>query len=236
MTNAKLRAEGREYTDPSVLQGIADGAEWADPEMDPARIDWEPRQARAAIPFEVVNGRPVNPCEKTGIRYGRNEFGHWGPASMADALVTVIVRGCPVPMLLMVEREDGHGWACPGGHVDEGEGTIDAALRELEEETSLIPADVAAAFGTLVRSEVMPARYVPDPRASGEAWAETTPVRAALGALPSLPAVTGGDDALRAAWMPAGSYAMLEAAIGFLDPENGVFAAHVPMLGEFLGG
>jgi ADP-ribose pyrophosphatase len=70
---------GRTFTHPSVLQGIADGAEWADPIMDPAEIDWAPRQARAAIPFKVVNGRPVNPCQKTGIEHGRNELGQWDP-------------------------------------------------------------------------------------------------------------------------------------------------------------
>ena len=68
---------GRTYTHPDVLGvGVRDG--WADPETDPARIDWEQRQKTAAIPFTVVNDRPVNPCEKTGIAHGRNELGHWG--------------------------------------------------------------------------------------------------------------------------------------------------------------
>lgn len=227
MANAEQCAEERTYTHPDVLAlGVTEG--WADPETDPSRIDWTERQKRAAVPFEVVNGRPVNPCESTGIRYGRKEFGHWGEAQMADALVTVAVKGCPVPMLLMVEREDGHGWAVPGGHVDEGEGSRRGALRELEEETGL-----AVGAG---RVTVMPARYVPDPRASDESWAVTVPVHVDLGMLFELPAVKGGDDALRAAWMPAGSFAMLEAAVSFLDPENRVFPAHVPMLSDFLGG
>ena len=230
VSSPSTQPEVRTFTDPSVLQGIADGAHWADPCMDPALIDWTERQARAAIPFEVVNGRPVNPFGPTGIRFGRNEMGHWGPADMADAVVTAGVKGCPVPLLLMVEREDGHGWAVPGGHVDDGEGSLRAALRELEEETGLTPADVAS-----VRYRILPARYVPDPRASDEAWAVTTPVHVDLGTLKSLPAVTGGDDALRAMWMPAASFAMLEAAVSFIDPENRVFPAHVPMLQEFLG-
>ena len=41
---------GRTFTDPSVLQGIADGAHWADARMDPSEIEWTERQARAAIP------------------------------------------------------------------------------------------------------------------------------------------------------------------------------------------
>ncbi len=235
MTASALPPGEREYTHPSVLEGIADGAEWADPVMDPAEIDWTERQARAAIPFKVVGGCPVNPCESTGIRYGRGEFGHWGEALMADALVTATLRGCPLPFLLMIEREDGHGWAVPGGHVEDGEGALRAALRELAEETGL---DMTAPGTVVLVSEsvtAFPARYVPDPRASDEAWAVTVPVHADLGVLPSLPAVRGGDDALRAGWMPAGSFALLEASVRFLDPENGVFAAHVPMLTEFLG-
>ena len=76
---------------------------------------------------------------------------------------------------------------------------------------------------------------MPDPRASDEAWTVTTPVRIELvhsGEVCS--AVRDGDDALRAAWMPAGSYRMLEAAVSFVDPENQVFAAHVLPLTEFL--
>lgn len=216
----------RTYTHPDVLgSGVAEG--WADPETNPARIDWTERQARAAIPFKVTGGRPVNPCETTGIRHGRNEFGHWGEALMADALVTVTLAGCPVPFLLMVERADGHGWAVPGGHVEPGETGVEAAARELTEETSL---------GTLLFDyRAMPARYVPDPRASDEAWAVTIPVHFDLGKLDALPPVAGGDDAARAAWLPAGSYQVLTAAIGFTDPLNRVFAAHVPMLTQFLG-
>jgi ADP-ribose pyrophosphatase len=209
----------RTFTHPSVLEGIADGAGWADPVLDPAEIDWTERQSRAAIPFKLVNGRPLNPFAPTGIRYGRNEMGHWGEALMADAMVTVTVPYCPVPFLLMVEREDGHGWAVPGGHVDDGEGALQAARRELAEETDL----------------ALPARYVPDPRASDEAWAVTIAVHVDLGTPGALPPVTGGDDALRAAWISAGNYRVLTAALGFLDPLNGVFAAHVPMLEEFLG-
>jgi len=217
----------RTYTHPDVLTlGVTEG--WADPETDPANIDWTARRARAAVPFKIVNGRPLNPCEKTGIRFGRNEFGHWGEALMADALVTVTVLGCPVPFLLMVEREDGHGWAVPGGHVEDGEGSVQAAYRELAEETALVLPHRAP-------GRVMPPRYVPDPRASDEAWAVTVQVHVDLGTAGALPPVCGGDDALRAAWIPAGDYRVLVAALGFLGPENGVFAAHVPMLGEFLG-
>lgn len=211
------------YTHPDVFTiGVAHG--WAEAETDPARIDWHERQSRAAIPFEVLDGHPVNPCEKTAVRRGRNEMGFWGENLMADALVTVIVGGRRY--LLMVERGDGYGWAVPGGHVEAAETGPAAALRELAEETGLAvpPAAVRA----------LPPRYVPDPRASDEAWAVTVPVHVYLGTWPALPAVTGGDDARRAEWIPAGSYSHLT---GSITRRYGgqVFAAHRAMLTEFLG-
>lgn len=214
----------RTYTDPRVLTvGVEAG--WAEPETDPTRIDWPARQAAAAIPFKVVGGRPVNPCEKTAIRYGRNEMGYWGETLMADALVTANCAG--TRHLLMVERGDGYGWAVPGGHVEPGETGVQAAVRELAEETSLTV--------TPELCRAMPPRYVPDPRASDEAWAVTIPVHIDLGGGPTdgLPVVTGGDDARRPAWIQAGSYARLLAWV--IACQGGrVFAAHAGMLADFL--
>ena len=122
------------YTHPDVFdKGIREG--WADPQVDPTRIDWITRQMAAAIPFDVIDGRPVNPCEQTGIRYGRNELGHWGEQLAADAIVTADTEADR--WLVMVERSDGHGWAVPGGYVEPGEDSEAAAVRELEEETGL---------------------------------------------------------------------------------------------------
>jgi ADP-ribose pyrophosphatase len=216
----------RTYTHPDVLTlGVTEG--WADPETDPANIDWAERQARAAVPFQLADGRPLNPFAPTGIRYGRNEFGHWGEALMADALVTVTFYG--VRYLLMIERGDGHGWAVPGGHVEPGESGLDAAVRELAEETGLD----ARGWPYTVLREMAP-RYVPDPRASDEAWAVTVPVHVDLGDREQAPPVKGADDARRAEWVPAETYGQLSRD---LDRHFGgrAFAAHVPMLTEFLG-
>ena len=213
----------RTYTHPDVLAlGVREG--WAEPETDPAHIDWAARQAAAAIPFQVIGGRPVNPCEVTGIRHGRNELGRWGENLMADALVTVTCGH--YRYLLMVERGDGYGWAVPGGAAEPGETPVAAALRELAEETRLTAAPEAVRAGEPV--------YVPDPRASDEAWAVTVPVIIDLGGrLLGLPYVEGSDDAVRAEWVRAGSWEDLVATLA--DVYGGqVFAAHAGLLRHFL--
>lgn len=219
---------GRIYTHPDVFTtGVEEG--WAEPEADPTRIDWPARQARAAIPFEVVDGRPVNPCEKTGVRYGRNEMGFWGEQKMADAIVTFRASGTGVRYLLMIERGDGYGWAVPGGAVEPSETGMQAAIRELEEETAL-----AVSAG---RCREMPPRYVPDPRSSDEAWAVTIPVHVDLGvrdiAVTGFPFIEGADDARRAEWIPADRYGLAVMALRDLY-QGTVFAAHEAMLREFL--
>jgi ADP-ribose pyrophosphatase len=212
------------YTHPDVFsRGVAEG--WADPEADPTQIDWAPRQAASAIPFRVFDGRPLNPYAPTGIRYGRAELGHWGEQMAADAIVTAFTEDGR--RLVMVERGDGHGWALPGGTVEPGEDPADAAVRELKEETGLL---LQGAW------DALPARYVPDPRASDEAWMVTVPARLHLGAArrKDLPLPVGADDAKRAVWVRADSFAVLVAHLA--DAYEGrLFAAHEEMLHDLLG-
>lgn len=217
----------RTYTHPDVFSfGIAEG--WADPETDPTRIDWTVRQARAAIPFAVVDGRPVNPGERTAIRYGRNRLGHWGERQCADALVE-ITDAAGHRWIVMIERGDGLGWALPGGHIEPGETPADAAFRELAEETGIL-------FDRMLEPyDQHDPRYVPDPRASDEAWLVTHLVHFDMwDGWKTLPKIPGaGDDAVDVDWIRADSYDDLT---HYLATAHGgeVFAAHRKMLAEVL--
>ncbi|MFI6134030.1 NUDIX domain-containing protein [Micromonospora sp. NPDC051141] len=217
----------RAYTHPEVYLGVRQG--WADPQYDPTRIDWPARQAAAAIPFRVVNGRPVNPVERTDIRYGRNRLGHWGEAQCADAAVTT-TDTTGGRWIVMIERRDGGGWALPGGHIEPGETPLAAAGRELTEETGLV-VDLTDPW---VRT--LPTRYVPDPRCSDEAWMVTHLTTVSLGVYEpdSLPPLVAGDDAARAAWVRATSYADLARHLATAY-DGIVFSAHQPMLTDLLG-
>lgn len=214
------------YTHPSVLTtGIDEG--WADPETDPARIDWAPRLARAeahGVPFTLVDGRPLNPAAPTPVRYGRNQLGQWGPNEMADAIVTV--TDGTTRFLLMIERRDNGTIAVPGGGVDDGENRVRAAARELWEETGLVlPVGIFRA---------LPARHVPDERESDEAWAYTHPCLADLGQADGLPRVSGGDDARRALWVPACCYPCLLDELRATEAGE-LFTAHRDLLRGVLG-
>lgn len=214
------------FTDPSVFEGIARGESWADPVMDPTRINWAERMASAVIPFRVVDGRPVSPLPCTSVRYGRNELGHWGEQVCADAVVIAADHDGASRWLLMVERSDGHGWAVPGGYVEPGEDPAAAAVRELEEETGL-RLDGAD-------WQVLPARGVPDPRASDEAWMVTVPLLIALtvDGPDSLPVPVAADDAKRAEWVRADTFTDLEARLS--DLGGCLFPAHRDLVAAVL--
>ena len=99
-----------------------------------------------------------------------------GPASARKVLL--VLRGA--------EPFRGH-WALPGGFIDEGERVVEAARRELAEETGLIwegPLVPVGAFG--------------DPDRDPRGWNVSAVYLADIGL--DTPTVVGGDDAADAAW------------------------------------
>lgn len=190
---------------------------------DARTIDWGPYQARAVIPFELDDeGRPVNPVQPD-LPEGQGQLWHHAEAVAADAIVIwTDVTGAR--RILVVDRDDAHGFGLPGGMLDEGETAEAAVVRELEEETGLKldPTDFSMLEG----------RYVPDPRAARGAWMVTIPGVATIHS-ETMPLVAGADDARQALWLPATTYAALDAAVRARGGQ--VFAAHVAMLRDVLG-
>jgi len=194
-------------------------------DVDPRTLDWRLRQERALVPFDLdAAGLPLNPIAPD-LPSGRGQLRHWGEAVAADAVViaTTVPSGRHV---LLVERGDGHGWAVPGGMLDDGETPLQAAVRELEEETGLRLSSEGFRTG--------PGRYVPDPRAARHAWMVTVPNVCIMfaGDDGDLPEVEGRDDARRAAWLRANDYAQLCDSLQAYDGH--VFAAHIDLLRDLL--
>ena len=57
------------------------------------------------------------------------------PKPTVDILIEL--DGRPGTIVLIERKHEPHGWAIPGGFVDEGEWLADAAVREAQEETGL---------------------------------------------------------------------------------------------------
>jgi 8-oxo-dGTP diphosphatase len=124
------------------------------------------------------------------VRMSPYSYEYARPAFTVD---TVVFAGqSSARRILLVKRggEPYRGfWALPGGFVDEGEFPVAAALRELAEETGLACETPLVCLGVWG-----------DPGRDPRGWTVTGAYLADIG--PALPEVTGGDDAVEAAWWP----------------------------------
>ena len=205
ITPAELRADG------TLADSVRAG--WAEPYSDPTVIDFAPRQAAALLPYDVVDGWPLNPTGRTG-RCGRN-LGRWGENAAADPIV---VADTPAgPRVLLIRREDCGQWAIPGGHVDPGETAPAALVRELREETGVDLSDATP--------KVLARTYVDDPRNSDHAWVCST---VALFRIPTVVAATAGDDAADAGWFAFTDLDTLDRVLAGLG--GVLYEAHRPLL------
>lgn len=121
----------------------------------------------------------------------------WKAAPFPPTFVTVDAVVVQSGHLLLVKRKHAPGmglWALPGGFVNQHEKLVDAAIRELREETRLkVPAPVL--YGSIKGHHTFD-----DPNRSTRGRTITTAYHIDLGYGP-LPKVKGSDDAVDAKWV-----------------------------------
>jgi len=120
---------------------------------------------------------------------GKYTYDYPRPMLTADVVLLRVTEGCLETLLIKRGREPEKGrWAFPGGFMDIGEPLVDAAARELREETGignviLEPFAVFDAPGRDPRGRVVTAAYI------GLLCGQEIEPK-------------GADDALEAAWFP----------------------------------
>lgn len=210
------------FTHPVVIKNAAEApSPWADKTCDTSFADTRVtirKHGRRVVRKTLRQAgawhddMPRNPVGRTGIQ-GRGLLGKFGANQAVDPIVTRYRPNSTPPVLEMVaiKRRDTHEYAIPGG-MTEDKPVPDTLLREFKEEalaalegnpamTAAIDQAVDHLFegGTLVY-----AGYVDDPRNTDNAWMETTVKHFHIddtdlaAALP----LQGGDDALKATWIP----------------------------------
>lgn len=144
------------------------------------------------IKHDPETGRPLNPLGRTGIA-GRGALGKWGPNHAADALLTRVSEETGLLEILLIKRRSGE-WAIPGGMVDGGETPLEAAYRELVEESGV---SLDATTPRLVYQGMGDG-----PRNTDNAWIETSAYHFHLSAESDTAksAPIAGDDATGAEW------------------------------------
>ena len=123
----------------------------------------------------------------------------WAAAPYAPTFVTCDAVVVQSGHILLVERKANPGkglWALPGGFVNQDERLVDAALRELREETKLkVPAPV-------LKGSIKQQKVYDEPSRSERGRTITHAFHMELAADAKLPKVKGADDAKCAFWLP----------------------------------
>ncbi len=151
----------------------------------------------------------------------RSYRAQWSAAPYEPMFVTVDAVVIQSGHILLVERRARPGkglWALPGGFISSNETLRESMLRELKEETNIkVPLPVLA--GSIVGEGVFD-----DPHRSARGRTLTHAFHLHLKPQTSLPKVKGGDDALKAFWVP----------LGDLDPKC-LFEDHYFIIQKLVG-
>jgi bifunctional NMN adenylyltransferase/nudix hydrolase len=138
--------------------------------------------------------------------------------------VTFVTVDCLVQQsghILLIKRKAAPGsglYALPGGFINQDELIIDAAMRELREETSIkMPEPV-------LRGNIINSRVFDDPKRSARGRTITHAFHIKLPNEINLAKVRGGDDASKAKWFPI-----------FKVRRDQMFEDHFDMISYFLG-
>jgi bifunctional NMN adenylyltransferase/nudix hydrolase len=128
--------------------------------------------------------------------------------------------------ILLVRRKDMPGkglWALPGGHVNRDETFVDAAVRELREETQI--SDSRGRIPpAILKSYIVNSHLFDDPNRSTRARVMSMAYHFKLPESRTLMSVKGDDDAELAEWVPLGS----------IDPRT-MFEDHAQIIEHFCG-
>jgi bifunctional NMN adenylyltransferase/nudix hydrolase len=141
------------------------------------------------------------------MRYVTNYKASWAAAPYKPTFVCVDAVVIQSGHILLVERkaEPGRGLlALPGGFVDQNERLLDAAIRELREETRLRVPDpvLRGSLGDRTKPHLATHRIFDDPHRSLRGRTLTVAYLFRLEDRTELPPVKGGDDAASAKWYP----------------------------------
>lgn len=164
---------------------------------------------------DIMSDKPI----MNDYKYEQEYEGKWGKGPHLTVDSAVVQAG--YILLIQRGREYGYGrWALPGGFVNPDETTMEASLRELEEETKIkVPKKVLR--GSLVKSKLYDA-----PHRSNRSRIVTHTFYYRLTDVGDLPRVKGSDDAMKAKWIPISQ---------FMGQRQVMFEDHYDMITDILG-
>lgn len=198
------------YTHPDVIKNnrLTKPDGWADPSdismMGDSLKDLQSLEGYIELDS---NGRPMNPCGRTGLR-GQGILGKWGPNYAADPIVVRYNSNTQTWQVVLIKRRDTGESALPGGMVDKDEIVSATVKREFKEEAGAFPegSPEREKFDKLANKLFSNGRliyqgYVDDPRNTDNSWMETSAfLFICSDELGQMLPLFAGDDATRVWW------------------------------------